>query len=234
MTRIGIVTGLAFEARALAQAARRAGVADRVQVLSAGPGAARARCAAERLLAADIDLVLSAGLAGGLDPALAPGDAVLAETVIAPDGTRCAVDAAALDAAMEALDGTGRVRTGLLMGSDVPVLSTAEKRALHAATRALCVDMESHAVARMAAEADVPFLALRIIADPADQAIPPAALEAMRADGRVDPWPVVRAMLSAPRLVPDLMRLSRQSRVARRRLGRLGERLLVRLAVPGL
>ncbi len=231
MVKVGVVTGLAFEAATLARAARRAGVADRVQVLCAGPGPACAGGAAERLIAEGVGLLLSAGLAGGLDPALAPGDAVLAETVIAPDGTRYRADAAALEAAVRTLAGDARTRTGLVAGVDAPVTSPAAKHRLHDASGALCVDMESHAVAMVAAsEADVPFLALRVIADPAHQTIPTAALAGMRADGTMRPWPVVRAMLSAPHLVPDLMRLSRQSRAARRRLGRLGERLLPALA----
>ena len=234
MTRIGIVTGLAFEAATLARAARRAGVPDRVRVLCAGPGPARAAAAARQLVAGGVDLVLSAGLAGALDPALAAGDAILAETVIAADGRRYDADGAALAAAAHALAGAGSVRTGRLAGADAPVTSSAAKRRLHEESGARAVDMESHAVAAAAAEAGLPFLALRVVADPASQAIPPAALAGMRADGTVRPWPLVRAMLTRPTLWAGMLRLGRQSRVARRRLGALGERLLPALVALGL
>ncbi|MFQ5346248.1 MAG: hypothetical protein ACE5ED_00185 [Rhodothalassiaceae bacterium] len=234
MTRIGIVTGLAFEARALERAARRTSVADRVRIHCAGPGPARARAAAEHLLAQGTGLLLSAGLAGGLDPALAPGDALLAEAVIAPDGARYDADAARLDMTMRVLGDVEGVRRGVLLGSGTPVTSPVEKARLYRDTGAHAVDMESHAVAAVAAAAAVPFLALRVLADPAHQAIPAAALAGMRADGRVDPWPVMRAMLGRPAMCAGMLRLSRQSRVARRRLGCLGERLLARLVGPGL
>ncbi len=230
MVKVGIVTGLAFEAATLTRAARRAGVPDRVHVLCVGPGPAGAGAAAARLIAAGVELLLSAGLAGALDPALATGDALLATTVIAADGARHDADGTALAAAAHALADTAGVRTGLLAGADAPVASIAEKGRLHEESGALCVDMESHAVAAAAAEAGLRFLALRVVADPASRAIPSAALAGMRADGSMRPWPVIRAMLARPALAAEMLRLGRESRAARRRLGALGERLLPALA----
>ncbi len=73
-----------------------------------------------------------------------------------------------------------------------PACSVAAKATLRAASGALAIDMESAAVAEAAAEAGVPFLVLRVIADPADRAIPPVALHGVAPDGSRRPWAVLR------------------------------------------
>ena len=60
---------------------------------------------------------------------------------------------------------------GLLDCAQV-VTSIAEKRNLFEASGAVAVDMESYAVAGVAAEAGVPFVAVRAIADPAGRPLP--------------------------------------------------------------
>ena len=44
-------------------------------------------------------------------------------------------------------------------------------------TGAFAADMESHVVARIANERQLPFAVLRVIADPANQRLPPAAIQ---------------------------------------------------------
>ncbi|HLO78401.1 MAG TPA: hypothetical protein VK196_18250, partial [Magnetospirillum sp.] len=55
----------------------------------------------------------------------------------------------------------------------------------HAATGAAAVDMESGAVARVAAQHGLPFLALRAIADPAGQSLPAPVLRIVDGQGRI-------------------------------------------------
>ena len=62
----------------------------------------------------------------------------------------------------------------------------------HQATGAAAADMESHVVARLAAELGLPFAVLRVIADPAEREVPPAALAGMRADGADGCWRCAR------------------------------------------
>ena len=83
---IGVITGLRAEARCLS------GLDLAVACSGARPG--RARAEAARLLAEGAFGLVSFGLAGGLAPELRPGDLVLAEAVVLPDGRRLMTDAA--------------------------------------------------------------------------------------------------------------------------------------------
>lgn len=230
MTELAIVTGLVFEAETLNKAAARAGSADSVRIAASGPGRKRARETANALCRDGARMLLSMGIAGGLDPALTSGDAILADAVCSEDGRRLPTDPDARRRLASLLAENGGIETGLLATGHSPAGSRARKRALAQRTGAIAVDMESFGVAEAAHAAGIPFLALRVVADPADQEIPLEALAGLREDGRVNAWPVIRAVLLAPSLMPQLRRLARQNARARARLGRLGEILF---AAPG-
>lgn len=148
--------------------------------------------------------ILSLGIAGGLDPALRPGDLVVARDVIAE--ARWPAHAAWSAAIATAC---GALRADIA-GSDQVVATAAGKAALRAATGAAAVDMESAAVARLG----VPFAVLRAIADTADEALPPAAADGLDAAGNPAPWRVIRALLRRPQDLPGLIRLALRSRTA--------------------
>ncbi|MDB5714901.1 MAG: phosphorylase, partial [Sphingomonadales bacterium] len=71
---------------------------------------------------------------------------------------------------------------------------------------ALAVDTESHIAARVAARHGLPFAALRVISDAADEALPPAALVGMRADGSMALGPVLASLAKSPLQLPALIR----------------------------
>ena len=76
--RIGVLTGLAAEARLL----ERALTGSDVIIARTGAVPERAEAAAESLVAKGAAALLSFGLAGGLDPTLRAGDLVLADRVV--------------------------------------------------------------------------------------------------------------------------------------------------------
>lgn len=139
----------------------------RVRLQEAGPGPTRAAREARRMLdAVRPRLVICAGVAGGLDPALRRGDVVVAERVIDPHG-ECSLSCDAQ--AVEVASLLGATRATLLTMPKV-VCAVDEKRAL--SERAGLVDMESLAVARVADEHGVPFVAIRVISDAAHEGFP--------------------------------------------------------------
>ena len=96
--RVGIVAALPVEARALGPARARpdglSTLVDDTLVAVSGMGAAAATARANALVAAGADALVSFGLAGGLDPALAPGAILVPREVIADDGAALPTDAA--------------------------------------------------------------------------------------------------------------------------------------------
>src|SRR3712207_2397214 len=70
-------------------------------------------------------------------------------------------------------------------GARHPVATVAEKANLHSRTGAALVDLESLAVARVCRDHGRPFAVLRAVADPAERALPPAALAGLDEAGRI-------------------------------------------------
>lgn len=196
---VGLVTGLRGEAACVA-------AAPGIVVLCAGPGPSRAAAAARRLLDEGATILVSFGVAGALARIVQPGDLLLPEAVVLADGSRLPVAADLRRALEERLQGV-RLHGGVVAASDRPVLAAAAKKALRDRTGAMAVDMESHAVGRVAAQGRVPFLVLRAAADAADTDVPDLALAGMAEDGSVRPWPVIRGLARQPRQLPALLRL---------------------------
>jgi adenosylhomocysteine nucleosidase len=166
--------------------------------------------AARRLIAAGATGIVSFGFAGGLDPTLSAGTLVVAEAVSA-NGNVWPADRT-LSRCL------GGITGHLALGLDRVVASADEKRHLNRKTGAALVDMESGAVASVAAEAGVPFAVLRAICDPADRALPPAALVALNSAGRVAAIRLAMSILAGPGQLGALLGLARDAAVARRAL----------------
>ncbi len=200
---------MAAEARCLP----RPGDGDVPEVVCSGGDSARAAAGAARLVAQGSRALLSFGLAGGLDPALRPGTLVVAEMVIAPDGRCWEADRDWREALLAALAAEQPV-AGALAGSDRVLASVADKLGLFEATGACAVDMESHAVARVAADGGVPFAVLRVVADPAGRALPRMALDALDTSGRLRVGRVIAGLATRPWETPSLIALALDARRA--------------------
>lgn len=218
------ITGLARE--------RRMAAGEGVEAVGAGGNPRRLRQLLEARVPPGCRAVVSFGIAGGLDPSLKPGDIVVGTGVVSDEGRRAAdLDLSA--ALLNALTGVGpRVIPADLAGVDAAVLAVDGKTELRAATGAAAVDMESHVAASFAGRHGLPFAALRVICDPAGQALPAFAAEALTADGEPDIAAVFFAFARGRARLGDLMRLARDSNAAFAALGRCRARLGPGLGIP--
>lgn len=200
--------GMAFEAR-----------------IAAGPGTlvfardARRELAATAANAARHGYrgIISFGVAGGLAAHLRAGDWVVASSVVEAEGP-IPTDAGW---SRRLLDAIGDAHHAPILGVDTPVAEPETKRQLHRTSGAAAVDMESHIVARLAAAHGLAFTALRVIVDPVDRMIPPAALVGMGADARADTVAILRELVARPRQLPLLARVTWDAFIARSQMQRV-------------
>jgi adenosylhomocysteine nucleosidase len=186
-----------------------------VLVIETGVGVERALRALDWLLNEPIhdgrahqpSLLLFAGFAGALDASLHVGDPVLADEVVDMHGNRWRSPLAAVPG----------VRSGRLLTTDRFIGEPADKLALGEQHAALAVDMESAAFARRCHERGVPWACLRVVSD--DVSVPfTTEVAGLVEDGQVRLGRVLRLLLRKPWLLPKLLRLARQTRLAARRL----------------
>ena len=212
---IGIICGLKSEAQAVAAVVDSA----KIRVGVSGANAARAEEIAQGFCGEGATAIVSIGVSGGLDPALQPGDLIFGRHVIGDDGARYDCDPHLSDVLRDDL-ASRNAKTGALFGSDDIIESAARKAALFQTHGCLAVDMESHGAARAASQHKVPFLAIRAIADPADRALPKAALGAVAPDGSTLVLKTLGAALRDPKQFPELLKLGADSAAATKTLSR--------------
>src|SRR5688572_24956866 len=106
---VGIITGSAAEAGCLPRGAARAGwsAPHRVRVFCSGADPARAEAGALGLIEDGATALVSFGLAAGLAPIIRPGELLVAESVVTPDGEKVCTDDAWRRRLLSYLGGVG-------------------------------------------------------------------------------------------------------------------------------
>lgn len=185
----------------------------RITVLQSEMGASGfAERLVEHLADNRYDALLVAGLAGGLDPKLQAGDAVLydlcfdaraidfgrPERLVREEAAVIAGDDVLSNFLLEALTASG---LSCVRGSGITVsrivTEAKDKLALGACYGAAAVDMESYEALSACARVNLPAAALRVISDEAGRDTPDFN-QAYDADGRMNGWRVAVAMIARP------------------------------------
>jgi adenosylhomocysteine nucleosidase len=191
----------------------------------AGASEKKAAQLAHEMARQGVKALLSFGICGGLVPEVKVGDLVLAESVHHHRGQHWTTDESWRQAVQQALAADPRARMrvhlGRLTGSPVIVDQPAAKRALAEKAKAIAVDMESHAVAEVAAELGLPLLVARTCSDAVGHRLPLEALDAVSADGSFSILPVTKRLARRPWLIPPLVRLALRTRGALKTLERV-------------
>lgn len=225
---MGIVCALTTEAQHLKPGLRPS---ESVQALDdgtllslSGMGASAAANGARALIHAGATALLSFGLAGGLDPLLRAGDVCMPREVLSqsiPSIPAAVPWRERLSAAIQTRIPGVRIFDGSLLSHSSIVTSATAKAALYGSTQALAVDLESFAVAEVAAARGLPFLAVRVIVDCAVDELPPLIGRATDAYGQIQPAILIAGLLRSPRTLVALMRLGSRHRIASRVLGQI-------------
>jgi adenosylhomocysteine nucleosidase len=171
-------------------------------VVCGGIGPEAARRASEAIISLyHPALVISAGFAGGLDPALEVGHTLTLRHVIdASDGSRT---------------DTGAGQGVLISVADVADVE--QKTKLGAAYGADAVDMEAAAVARSAEANGLKFLACKVISDKSGSSLPPIA-RFVGSDGKFHLFRFLTYIAVRPWLWTKVQRLAKDSAMAANKL----------------
>jgi adenosylhomocysteine nucleosidase len=197
---------------------RLAGTRAGLTILVTGMGRRNSERALRAALAGALpSIILTCGLAGGLDPALKTG-----EVVFSCD------ESSGLKPALLAAGG----REAHFHCADRIMVTATEKARLRQATGADAVEMESEVIRRLAAERGVPAATARVISDRADENLPLDFNLLLDADQNLSRSKLARAILACPRCLPGLLRLRRQTRFATRQLARVLARVLWQEETP--
>ena len=133
---------------------------------SAGKRLAQALNAAE-----NASLILATGFCGGLSGDIAAGTIIIGSE-IELEGKRIEVDPSLVNGAQRALAAKQvSFRVGRIVTTDNVIRSPQEKEML-SRTKAIAVDMESGILSRIALDAGIAFLPLRVVLDSRDRSLP--------------------------------------------------------------
>ncbi len=220
----GLVTALRAEASCVSSMSipfnEMMQINDHAVLWLSGMGAEAARTAAEGLLRQGVTALASYGVAGALDPCLKPGDLVLPGAII-HSADQLPVNMTWRDRLQRLLPTDITVINGVMTDSAVPVTDENAKMDLARFTGACAVDMESGAIAAVAAKAGIPFVAVRAIVDPVQFSPPQALLSAVYPDGGVNPLRLMALLLKRSVHLRTLMQMGIGMRAARKTLSRV-------------
>ena len=194
---------------------------DKMLVAYSGAGSANAQAAAELLVAQGAARLISWGCAAALCASLKPGDLVLADKLVDAQGDSGADFCVAADWHRHAEDRLAKlaaVHTGCLAESNSLVSASEDKKQRRAMTDAVALDMESIAIAKVAGRHTLPFLAIRVIVDPADMTLPRAINYSLNQQGELVLGKLLLFLATHPAELPGLIKLGLHFNAAKKTL----------------
>lgn len=218
---LGIVVALSEELSTLSSARLARGevlsIHPSVKVCLSGAGHNNACSAAQTLINQGATKLISWGCAAALDPQLKPGDLIIADQVITPNGTIASPHAWIND--IQALLPEQLAVSHAKLASHFGLISSSsDKIRLNAETSAAALDMESAGVATTAQEANLAFIAIRAIADPSAMSLPNAISKALNPDGEVELSVLLKHIIVHPLEIFALIKLGLHFQAARKTL----------------
>ena len=198
-----------------------------ITLVEAGMGMLNAGWAASIMAVQKPELLISAGFGGAVLSGLAVGDVVIAEKVLHWTGSD--FEQVAPMFYCQHLTGSQAYFRGEFISSD-SILDKTQLAALLPQNICRAVaEMESAAVARVAAEHGIPILGVRVISDSWNEELGFSINELCNENMRLSPKLVAATILKRPRLIFQFIRLYRNSRIAAKNLGLAIERLLAQM-----
>ena len=218
---IGIVVALPEELRTLSPVKLARGevvsLGPKITICLSGAGHANANQAAHKLLEQGASKLISWGCAAALAPHLKSGDLLISSQVI--DNGQLIENSTYWAEQISTCVEIDHYKTEFALASNYGLISDSNKKQrLYTETGAVALDMESAAVASVAHEAQLPFVAIRAIADTANMTLPPAILNALNSEGEVVLGILIKHLLVHLWEIPALIKLGMHFSAAQKTL----------------
>ena len=200
-------------------------IADKLLVAYSGAGPVNAGSAAELLVAEGATRLISWGCAGALSALLRPGDLILPDKLIDAGKVEMVVNSDWLGYTKNNLANHVAVYSGSLAESISIVSSSKDKKQVHSVTGAIALDMESLAIAKVAGQYALPFLAIRAIVDPVNMDLPLAISYSLNDRGEVELGRLLFFLFLHPAELPGLIKLGLHFNAAKKTLKSIAKHL---------
>ncbi|MBX7146769.1 MAG: hypothetical protein K1X44_05620 [Alphaproteobacteria bacterium] len=151
--------------------------------------------------------LLSFGLAGGLTPEIKSGDIIIPDQVLTKNDMFTTDYIWHQNIVRYLSVNNLSIKQNKLLGSDIPLISVEQKKSMHDIFNVSCVDMESHHVARVAQQAKLPFLVIRVIIDTYNDQMPSFIIKAMQQDGTITIIPLFKGIMVEPTSIYNMAKL---------------------------
>lgn len=175
-----------------------------------GPRQARAR-AAESLSKETPEAVIITGSCGSLTQGLVEGSVVIYTDCLSADGRRTAPCSTSLaDSVTNRLQREGMECTRVVGITTHRIATTTKEKLDLARSGAGAVDMESYEVVAAATARGIPSVVIRVVSDSVERALPDFN-RALKPNGEVNPWAMLRIVLGSPVLTAKLVSLNRKA-----------------------
>jgi adenosylhomocysteine nucleosidase len=200
-------------------------ITEQLLVAYSGAGPTNATVAAELLVAKGATRLISWGCAAALGASLKPGDLILADKLIDAENKEMDINADWHSYANHLLAKFLVVTRGCLAESVSIVSTSTDKKHLHSLTGAVALDMESIAVAKVAKQYILPFLAFRVIVDPVEMSLPLAINYSLNDRGEIVLKKLLAFLFLHPAELPDLIKLGLNFNAAKKTLKSVAKQL---------
>jgi adenosylhomocysteine nucleosidase len=197
-------------------------------LIESGIGSGRAERATGALIKSiHPDLLISIGFGGAVKPGLSPGDLAIAvrsilyrenafysgETIELPDSSKARRIVGTICEKFGC-----KVMQSDFITSDVILNKKVLRDILPVDISNPVLDMETWAVARMAGQGEIPFLAIRAISDAAEEELEFSLDQFTDSEMNIRIGRILCAIARTPRILPQLLRLAKNARIAGRNL----------------
>lgn len=203
-------------------------ITKKILVIYSGAGPNNAQLATEQLISQGATKLISWGCAAALIESLSPGDLILANEIITTEesnSVKLNISQKWHQRTKELLSSLVNVKIGSLVESKSIVSSSEDKKKIQTATNSVALDMESIAIAKIANQHKLPFIAIRVIADPADMNLPLAVTYALNQQGEVSISKLLYYLAHHPTELPGLIKLGLHFKAATKTLKLIAKHL---------